>query len=93
MTGFTSKLQNGCQVLNKPENLQMTDWLNIFTHMDMHQLNTPPRLVENISNGIAFALVVDDFGNKSISPTATAHLLQALCDKYKITTDPDGTKY
>ena len=40
-----------------------------------------------------FDLVVDDFGIKSTSPTATAHLLQALRDKYKITTDPEGTKY
>ena len=52
-----------------------------------------PSLWKHISNGLVFALVVDDFGIKSTSPTATAHLLQALRDKYKITTDPEGTKY
>ena len=61
--------------------------------MDMRQLNTPPSLWKHIFNGIAFALVVDDFGIKSTSHTATAHLIQALRDKYKITTDPEGTKY
>ena len=70
----------------------MTDLLSMFTLMNMCQLNTPS-LWKHISNGIAFALVVDDFGIKSTSPTATTHLLQALRDKYKITTDPDGTKY
>ena len=52
-----------------------------------------PSLWKHVSNGIVFALVVDDFGIKSTSPAATAHLLQALRDKYKITTDPGGTKY
>ena len=36
---------------------------------------------------------MDDFGKKSTSPAATAHLLQALLDKYTIPTDPDGIKY
>ena len=52
-----------------------------------------PFLWKHTSNGIVFALVVDDFGIKSTSPAATAHLLQALRDKYVITTDPSGTKY
>ena len=44
------------------------------------------------SNGIVFTLVVDDFGIKTTSPATTANLLQALCDKYVITTDPSGSK-
>ena len=57
------------------------------------QSHIPPSLWKHTSNGIIFALVVDDFGIKSTSPAATAHLLQALRDKYVITTDPSGTKY
>ena len=45
------------------------------------------------SNGILFALVVDDFGIKSTYQAATNHLLQALRDKYQITVDPSGTKF
>ena len=52
-----------------------------------------PSLWKHSSNGIVFALVVDDFGIKTTSPAATAHLLQALRDKYIITTDPSGSKY
>ena len=52
-----------------------------------------PSLWKHKSNGILFTLVVDDFGIKSTSPAATAHLLQALRDKYEITTDPSGSKY
>ena len=43
------------------------------------------------SNGILFPLVLDDFGIKSTSDSATSHLLQALRGKYYITADPsDG---
>ena len=52
-----------------------------------------PSLWKHTSNGIVFTLVVDDFGIKTTSPSATAHLLQALRDKYVITTDPSGSKY
>ena len=45
------------------------------------------------SNGILFALVVDDFGIKSTSESATNHLLQALRHKYQITVEPSGTKF
>ena len=37
--------------------------------------------------------MVDDFGIKSTSDSATIHLLQALRDKYQITVDPSGTKF
>ena len=56
-------------------------------------VNHTPSLWKHKSNGILFTLVVDDFGIKSTSPAATAHLLHTLCDKYQITTDPSGTKY
>ena len=52
-----------------------------------------PSLWKHESNGILFALVVDDFGIKSPSQTATNHLLQTLRDKYVITVDPAGTKF
>ena len=52
-----------------------------------------PSLCKHESNGILFALVVDDFGIKSTSDSATSHLLQALRDKYEITVDPSGTKF
>ena len=52
-----------------------------------------PSLWKHESNGIIFALVVDDFGIKSTSDSATSHLLQALRDKYQITLDPSGTKF
>ena len=55
-------------------------------------LKNDPFLSKHISNGITFTLVVDNFENKSTSASATNHLLQALRDKYKITTDPGGTK-
>ena len=41
-----------------------------------------PSLWKHESNGILFALVVDYFGMKSTSDSATSHLLQALRDKY-----------
>ena len=40
-----------------------------------------PSLWKHESDGILFALVVDDFGIKSTSQAATSHLLQALRDK------------
>ena len=52
-----------------------------------------PYLWNHESNGILFALVVDGFGIKSTSDSATSHLLQALRDKYQITVDPRGTKF
>ena len=52
-----------------------------------------PSLWKHISNSITFSLVVDNFGTKSTSTSAINHLLQALRDKYKITTDPGGIKY
>ena len=52
-----------------------------------------PSLWNHESNGILFALVVDDFGIKSTSESATSHLLQALRDKHQITVDPSGTKF
>ena len=52
-----------------------------------------PSLWKHESNGILFALMVDDFGIKSISDSATSHLLQSLRDKYQITVDPSGTKF
>ena len=51
-----------------------------------------PSLWKHESNGILFALIVDDFEIKSTSKAATSHLLQALRDKYQITIDPSGTK-
>ena len=44
------------------------------------------------SNGILFALVVDDFGIKYTSQAAANHLLQTLRDKYQITIDTSGIK-
>ena len=52
-----------------------------------------PSLWKHESNGIIFALVVDDFGIKSTSDSATSQLLQALREKYQITVDPSGTKF
>ena len=52
-----------------------------------------PSLWKHESNGIIFSLVVDDFGIKSTSDSATSHLLQDLRDKYQITVDPSGTKF
>ena len=52
-----------------------------------------PSLWKYESNGILFALVLDDFWIKSTSDSATSHLLQALRDKYQITVDPSGTKF
>ena len=68
-----------------------------FVHHLAPYGNTPiqhtPYLWKHESNGILFALVVDDFGIKSTSEAATSHLLQALRDKYQITVDPSGTKF
>ena len=52
-----------------------------------------PSLWKHESNGILFALVVDDFVIKSTSESATSHLLQALRHKYQITVDHSGTKF
>ena len=49
--------------------------------------------METEFNGILFALVLDDFGIKYTSESATSHLLQELRDKYQITVDPSGTKF
>ena len=43
-----------------------------------------PSLWKHESNGILFALVVDDFGIKSTSESATSHLLQSL--RYNLVT-------
>ena len=47
-----------------------------------------PSLWKHESNRILFALVVDYFGIKSTSDSATSHLLQALRDKNQITVYP-----
>ena len=52
-----------------------------------------PSLWKHEPNGINFALVVDDFGIKPTSESATSHLLQALRNKYQITVDLSGTKF
>ena len=52
-----------------------------------------PSLWKHESNGIIFALVVDNFGIKYTSEVATSHLLQAIRDKYQITVDPSGTQF
>ena len=52
-----------------------------------------PSLWKHEYNGILFAFVVDDFGIKSTSDSATSHLPQALIDKYQITVNPSGTKF
>ena len=57
------------------------------------QVQHTPSLWKHESNGILFALVVDDFRIKSTSDLATSHLLQALRNKYQITVDPSGTKF
>ena len=57
------------------------------------QVQHTPSLWKHESNRILFALVVDDFGIKFTSESATSHLLQALRDKYQITVDPSGTKF
>ena len=49
-----------------------------------------PSLWKHESNGVMFSLVVDDFGIKSTSETATNHLLATLREKYAITVDASG---
>ena len=58
----------------------------------MHQYITPLPYRHMNPTESFFSLVVDDFGIKSTSESATSYLLQALRDKYEITVDPSGKK-
>jgi hypothetical protein len=52
-----------------------------------------PGLWQHDQRPITFSLVVDDFGIKYVNKADAEHLLQALRDKYTITTDWNGALY
>ena len=52
-----------------------------------------PALWKHESNGVTFALVVDDFGVKYVGERNFQHLINALNDLYTITVDPDGKSF
>ena len=64
---------------------------HLATH-GYHQTTTPC-LFRHDTNGIAFTLVVDDFGIKFRERAAAQHLIDTLLLRYQITIKFDATKY
>ena len=67
----------------------------LFKHLTTqgyHETATPC-LFRHTSNGITFALVVDDFGIKYTSEASVSHLLHTLQSLYEIKIDRLGTTY
>ena len=56
-------------------------------------LRHTPGLWKHESNSVVFSLVVDDFGVKYTNAKHAQHLLNALSQKYDITTDWSGSLY
>ena len=52
-----------------------------------------PALWRHSTRNIAFSLVVDDFGVKSVDKKDADHLIAALKDVYEISVDWEGTLY
>ena len=66
---------------------------DLKSHLSQHGCNPVefiPGLWKHESNGISFALVVDDFGVKSEDAMSLKHLIAALQDKCEITTNVNG---
>ena len=58
-----------------------------------HQCQRTPCLFRHVDNGIAFTLVVDDFGVKYTTEASVQHLLACLQTHYDLHVDWTGTKY
>ena len=54
---------------------------------------TTPCLFRRATNGVAFTLIVDDFGVKHNSDSSCQHLIDCLQQKYKLTVNWKATKY
>ena len=87
------KIVKGMPGLKQADRLANERLMHHLAHYGYVPVQHTPSLWKHESNGILFALVVDDFGIKFTSDSATSHLLQALRDKYKITADTSGTKF
>ena len=87
------KIVKGMPGLKQASHLSNERLVHHLAHYGYAPVQHTPSLWKHESNGIIFALVVDDFGIKSTSESATSHLLQALRDKYEITVDPSSTKF
>ena len=67
----------------------------LINHLATHgyrQMPTPCLFCHD-TNGVAFTLVVDDFGIKTCNPAGAEHLFAALREKYEITIDHEGKSY
>ena len=68
----------------------------LVKHLDKYgyrPCHVTPALWKHESNGVTFALVVDDFGVKYVGQENFDHLVNALKDLYTITVDPDGKSF
>ena len=71
-------------------NMELTKNLDKFGY---HPVQHTPGLWKHATRAKIFTLVVDDFAIKYASRQGAAHLLQALCAKYTISTDWDASLY
>ena len=60
---------------------------------DYYQCATTPGLWRHKWRPVSFVLIVDDFGIKYVGRRHAQHLLTALQENYKVTTDWDGKKF
>lgn len=58
-----------------------------------YQQTSTPCLFRHANNGVAFTLIVDDFGVKYIAKASCQHLLDCLQQKYKLTINWNADKY
>ena len=71
-------------------NERLVKHLNKFSYRPCPQT---PALWKHESNGVVFALVVDDFGVKYVGEEDFEHLLSALRALYEITVDYHGSRF
>ena len=60
---------------------------------DYHPVKLTPGIFRHKHRPVTFSLVVDDFGIKYVGKENADHLLNALQEKYTITTDEEGKLY
>ena len=80
----------GLKQAGKLANDLLTDRLDAYGY---YQCATTPGLWRHKWRPITFVLIVDDFGLKYVDKRHADHLLAALSDSYKVTTDWSGSKF
>ena len=81
---FYMNILKGMPVLKQAARLANERLVHPLAYYGYAPVHHTPSLWKHESNRILFALVVDDFGIKSTSESATSHLLQSL--RYNLVT-------